>query len=129
MWQYAGQLASALPWYSNTWVIEIAGGPQPTFAQISLSVVGIPATALGGYAGSYINYYMKKDVSDPEPVFIDLYDLSSSEWTYVTMAMNPTMTSVAFTVSGSSDIAANVNVAVVPGWGMPVYPPYGITPP
>jgi hypothetical protein len=57
MWIYASQLARALPWYSNTWVIEIAGGPQPTFAQISLSVVGIPATSDGGYAGSYINYY------------------------------------------------------------------------
>lgn len=127
MWQYARQLAYGLRWFSNTWVIEIASGPQPTFAQISLSVVGFSGN--GGSAFSYINYYTKQDYNDPEPVFIDLYDQSGPDWMYVTMAMNPTMTSVAFTVGATSEAVANVNVAVVPGWGMPVYPPYGIPPP
>jgi hypothetical protein len=123
MWQYFGQLAKGLDWYSNSWAIEMSG-PQPTFAQISLSVVGIPDGV--GFAASYITSYFKKDPSDPSPVFIDLFDVANPYWTYVTMAANPTMTSLTFTVGGSVEVAANVNVAATP---VPVYPPYGVPPP
>jgi hypothetical protein len=127
MWVYAGQLTIVLPWYSNSWVVEIPDGPQPTLAQICLSVVGIPVDE--GYAAGYIVQYVHQDVGAPEPVSVQLHDTDLPNWTFVTMVMNPTMTSVTFTVAGSSDLAANVNVAVLPGWGVPVYPPYGIPPP